>query len=127
MMCQYAVLHLDEQLVGEVRDLRRFFSHHLGAHDDVPQELSIIRVIIGREGRELLHLSDVMAHGCRKKKVSFQDGICRAIIITELCHAQGMLQKTADKSMMNGLRRRGILKGFYKALILYKKAFQELF
>ena len=48
------------------------FGVYLGTDDDMSEKLSVIRIIIGRECRKFLCLSDIMEHRCRQEQVAVQ-------------------------------------------------------
>ena len=61
MMRQNTMLHLHKQPAGKALYFCRMLRNHLGAYDNVPQQLSLIRVIILGKGGNLPDLADIMA------------------------------------------------------------------
>ena len=100
-MCQDTVLKLQSQHLRESRNGTYTPAHHLGTNNNMPQQLAVIRIIILRETGQFLCLTDVMENGCCQQQIPVELRIVGSIIITKLCHAQGMLQKSAHKSMMD--------------------------
>ena len=70
-MGQNAMLQLIGQLHRKSRDLLNLLMHHLIPNGNMTQQLARIRIIIGRKGRELPHLADIMAQSdyCRREKL----------------------------------------------------------
>ena len=56
--------------MGETLDPGRPLPDHLGTHDNMPQQLAVIGIIVLREGRNLQNLADIMAHGRRQQQIS---------------------------------------------------------
>jgi len=64
-MGQDTVDQLMLQLLWEARHGGDPLLQHLDADDDMAQELSLVGIIVLRERRQLLCLSDIMEHGGR--------------------------------------------------------------
>ena len=60
------------------------FGVYLGTDDDMSEKLSVIRIIIGRECRKFLCLSDIMEHRCCQKKIAVDQRILFAEIVAHL-------------------------------------------
>ena len=124
-MRQNTVLQFIPQLYRKPLDPAHPFPDHLDADHNMPQELSCVRIIICRERRQFIYLSDIMAHGCRIQKVRIQRGIRTHIIFTQSGNTQRMLQQPSYESMMNTLGRTAELKGLHKCGILHENAPQK--
>ena len=83
----HAVLELAGQHFREIRDRADRIADHLHADDDMPKELPVICVVVGREGGELPDLPDVVAHGGCIQQVPVEDGVRPHHIFAEFHHA----------------------------------------
>ena len=63
------------------------YTSDLASHRNVPEQLPFIRVIIFREIRQLVNLSDIMAHGRRVEKIAVQEWVRLCIVLTETADA----------------------------------------
>ena len=92
----------------------------------MPDQLSLIRVVILRKTGKLSRFSDVMEHRCRQKQIPIQERVIVRKIVAEPHHTECVLQKTAHKSVMNRLRRRGNLEGMNEFLVVHKQLDDQL-
>ena len=90
--------------------------------DYVTEKLSVICVVILRERGKFFCLSDIMEHSRSQKKISVQHRILLAEIIAHFDDADRMLQKTADKAVMNALGCRMKAELLHKIGVIYKKS-----
>ena len=87
----------------------QFCSHH-----NMSEQLAVVCVIIFRERRNFLQFADIVESRCRKQKIRVQIRILNCHEITDFNNAQRMLQKSSDKTVMDGLRRGMLLKSLLK-------------
>ena len=87
------------------------------------QKLAVIRVIIFRENREFLRLTQIVKHGSREQQVAVEQRIVACVIVAQLDNAQCMFQKAAHKSVMDALGRRVELKRLCKSFVFHEEAF----
>ena len=104
-MGEDAVLQLTQQAMRKTGNPSAGRSDQLASHHDMPEQLSVIGVVIGRKIRDFLQLSHIMKCGCRDEKVMVQVRIRRAEKLAHLHHTQRMLTQASDKAVMNRLCR----------------------
>ena len=103
VMRDYAVLQFVRELHREIRDRAHCLSNHLHSDHDMPDELTLVRIIIVRERGQFSCLTDIMAHRRGKKQVPVQDRICSGKIFAHAEDAQRMLQKSSREPMVHRL------------------------
>ena len=126
MVSEYTVLDHHLELCREAFYAGGVVMHHLRPDHDMAEQLAVIRVLIKREIRKLLHFAYVMEHGGCEQQIPVDSRIAASQEVTHFCHLQSVLKKTAHEAVVDSLGCGVTGKSCHELFIIGKEAEKEL-